>query len=203
MVLIESQAKRARFLRDVASELEIDVAVRHARAEDEGRGDLRDSAGGVVARALAAPPVALELCLPLVRLGGRVLLPASPEAPTAPARGGAGPVRERTCLPGGEPMASSRPEQAQQGADGEGDDTAGRESTPGRAAPPPADDALAAVAEILGGADVRWRELPVPGADGPRWVMMVDKRRPTPERFPRRPGVPKRRPLGGDVASVN
>lgn len=204
-ILIEAQAKRAAFLGRVADELGIDADVRHARAEDEGRGELRDTCASVVARALAAPAVAFELCLPLARPGGRILLPTSP-----PETSGRSPVtrsgpRVLKTMPG-EAVSTDRRNRSRAGR-------ADRSEAETRSAPPTAPDSvdarrhlpddLATVADQLGGADVRWQELSVPGADGPRWVMMVDKRRPTPDRFPRRPGVPKRRPLGGGVASVH
>ncbi len=44
------------------------------RSEQYARGAGRDRFDLVLARALAPPPVALELCLPLARAGGRVLL---------------------------------------------------------------------------------------------------------------------------------
>ena len=45
-----------------------------ARAEEYGRGEGRDGYGTAVARALAAPAVAVEWCLPLVRPGGVCVL---------------------------------------------------------------------------------------------------------------------------------
>jgi 16S rRNA (guanine(527)-N(7))-methyltransferase RsmG len=213
VVLIESQLKRVAFLQRASVELGADAQVRHGRAEEQGRGDLRDSADTVVARALAAPAVALELCMPFVRPGGRLLLPTTP----APESGSTIGTRE-----GAPPDDESDPAQPTPGpadaatptrhADTRVSDPVVYERgvDPDRAAALPGCDAgapvvasgIAEVAELLGGGAVRWEELSVPGADGPRWVMMVDKRYPTPDRFPRRPGVPKRRPLGGDVASV-
>ncbi len=140
VTLVESLEKRATFLRDVIRRLDVRADVRHARAEDAGRSDLRESARAVLARALAEPAVALELCLPFARVGGTVLIPATHD--------------------------------------------------------PTSDERLHRVAEALGGAPPRWKELSVPGADPQRCVMIVDKSHPTAERYPRRPGVPKRRPLG-------
>jgi 16S rRNA (guanine527-N7)-methyltransferase len=72
------------------------------------------------------------------------------------------------------------------------------------ASPPEGSGGLDSISEQLGGAPAEWIERSVPGADGSRWVIIVRKIRPTPERFPRRPGVPKRRPLGGKgVTPVN
>jgi 16S rRNA (guanine527-N7)-methyltransferase len=62
---------------------------------------------------------------------------------------------------------------------------------------------LAAVAAELGGAPPVVERLEVPGAGRRTCVIIVDKVYPTPERFPRRPGVPRRRPLGGGVTGVS
>ena len=84
ITLIDAQDRRVAFLRTAIKRLGLsDVRVMHARAEDAGRGELRESAASVVARALAAPPVALELCLPIAALGGNLVL-----ATTARAVGG-------------------------------------------------------------------------------------------------------------------
>ena len=85
-----------------------------------------------VARALAPPPVALELCLPLVRPGGRLIVWTG-DIETAPL-----------------------------------DDVAG-----------------ALAAEVV---DVR-------RVDDARRLVVVGKLGPTPERFPRRPGMAGKRPL--------
>jgi 16S rRNA G527 N7-methylase RsmG len=45
------------------------------RAEDAARGALRESGDVVVSRALAKPPVTLELCVPFARVGGRIVTP--------------------------------------------------------------------------------------------------------------------------------
>ena len=211
VVLVESQARRAGFLRRASSEIDVDVDVRHGRAEDEGRGDLRDDAYSVVARALAAPAVALELCLPFVRPGGRLLLQATPELGVeSSARSGerrVGDVPESELCP---PLGTDQDPPAPEGsgdaryriqATDEREGGTSRRSDVGHPEPA-ASAALDEVAALLGGGGIRWQRLSVPGAEGPRWVMMVDKRVPTPDRFPRRPGVPKRRPLGGDVVSV-
>ena len=72
--LIEATARKAGFIAEAAAELELDVHVHAERSEELGRGGLRDACACVVARALAPPPVAVELCLPLCRPGGRVVL---------------------------------------------------------------------------------------------------------------------------------
>lgn len=72
--LIEATARKAAFIAEAAAELELDVHVHSERSEELARGVLRDACACVVARALAPPPVAVELCLPLCRPGGRVVL---------------------------------------------------------------------------------------------------------------------------------
>jgi 16S rRNA (guanine527-N7)-methyltransferase len=70
--LIESRAKRVRFLRHVAADLRLaNVAVAHGRAEH-----LRPDKpfATVLARAVAPPPELLEICRPLTAPGSRLLL---------------------------------------------------------------------------------------------------------------------------------
>ena len=78
--LIEATARKAAFIAEAAAEIGVAVHVHAARSEDVGRGELRDAFACVVARALAPPPVAAELCLPLCRPGGRVVLWSREEA---------------------------------------------------------------------------------------------------------------------------
>ena len=72
--LIEATARKAAFIGEAATELGVSVHVHAERSEDIARGDLRDACACVVARALAPPPIAAELCLPLCRPGGRLVL---------------------------------------------------------------------------------------------------------------------------------
>jgi 16S rRNA (guanine527-N7)-methyltransferase len=72
--LIEATARKAAFIAETAHALGLDVRVHAQRSEELGRGELRDACACVVARALAPPPVAAELCLPLCRPGGRLVL---------------------------------------------------------------------------------------------------------------------------------
>jgi 16S rRNA (guanine527-N7)-methyltransferase len=72
--LIEATARKATFIEEAARALELRVEVHAARSEDLARGALRDACSCVVARALAPPPIAAELCLPLCRPGGRLVL---------------------------------------------------------------------------------------------------------------------------------
>jgi 16S rRNA (guanine527-N7)-methyltransferase len=73
VTLLEADRRKAGFLLHAAARLGLEVQVVAERAESAGRGALRERFDVAVCRALAAPPVLLELCLPLVRVGGRVL----------------------------------------------------------------------------------------------------------------------------------
>jgi 16S rRNA (guanine527-N7)-methyltransferase len=132
VVLLESRSPKAAFLRGAVEQLGVACPVIHRTAEEHGRDAGRDRYDLALARALAPPPVALELCLPLVRPGGHVLLWV----------------------------------------------------------------ANADVAELGEVARQMAAEIgPVTATGGARALLLVRKLRPTPERFPRRPGVARRRPL--------
>lgn len=131
--LLEAQRRKCSFLASAAAGFP-NVAVVCARAEEHGRADGREAYGTAVAQALASPQVALEWCLPLVRVGGRVILLA-------------GEVDLERAAAAAEPVGGGPPE---------------------------------AVA--------------LPGGIR-RSLLLVAKVRPTPERFPRRPGVARKRPL--------
>ena len=126
--LIEATARKAAFITETAAAIGVTAHVHAERSEDVARGALRDACACVVARALAPPPVAAELCLPLCRPGGRLVLWS-------------------------------------------------RES---------AGEDLALAAAALEG------RVHVPECPG---VLVIEKLAPTPERFPRRPGMAAKRPL--------
>ena len=137
--LLEADQAKAAFLVQATARLGLDgVEVLAVRAEDAGRDPRRREAYDVaVARALAALPALVELCMPLVRVGGRLLA-------------------QKT----------------------------GRKEV----------DGAARAIEALGGELVSVE--PAPSAarrDGA--VVIVAKVRPTPDVYPRRPGVPVRKPL--------
>jgi len=67
--LLEAQRRKAQFLERVTVDL-ANVAVVWGRAEEQAVDDF----GVALAKALAKPPAAAELCLPLVRPGGIALL---------------------------------------------------------------------------------------------------------------------------------
>jgi 16S rRNA (guanine527-N7)-methyltransferase len=139
VALIEADQAKAAFLVGACAELGLSgVEVLARRAEDVGR-DLRyrETFDLAVARALAPLPVLAELCLPLVKVGGRLLA-------------------QKT----------------------EREDAAGAEG------------ALA----LLGGSPA----LVIPAPSAARrtgTVVVIEKVRSTPARYPRRAGVPSRKPL--------
>lgn len=140
MTLVEADRSKAAFLVRACAALGlrfVDVMAR--RAEDVGRDPrCRESFDVAVARAVAPMPVLVELCLPLVRVGGRLLA-------------------QKT----------------------EGEDVSAAEHA----------------IELLGGSLVG--VIPAPsGVRRSGTVVVVDKVRPTPDAYPRRPGVPSRKPLG-------
>jgi len=139
VTLVESDQDKAAFLVRACAALGLEgVEVVARRAEEVGQDPLyREAFDVAVARALAPMPVLAELCLPLVKVGGRLLA---------------------------------------QKTSSEDVDRAGR------------------AIEVLGGALNRVAAAPstarVAGT-----VVIVDKVRPTPPAYPRRPGIPSRRPL--------
>jgi 16S rRNA (guanine527-N7)-methyltransferase len=139
VTLVEADQAKAAFLVRACAALGLrDVQVLARRAEEVGRDRLyRESFDVAVARALARMPVLVELCLPLVRVGGRLLA-------------------QKT----------------------ETEDV----------------DGAARAIDVLGGALNRVAGAPS-AARSSGTVVIVDKVRPTPAAYPRRPGVPSRRPI--------
>jgi 16S rRNA (guanine527-N7)-methyltransferase len=139
--LIESIAKKARFLTQTAQALGLPLTVLNARAEEVGHDPThRESYDLVTARAVAALPTLVELTLPLLRVGGLAAFPKGPRAE----------------------------EEAR--------------------------DATFAL-ERLGGELIEIAAVQVPGVEKPRFVVILRKIAPTPENYPRRPGMPAKRPL--------
>ena len=75
LTLLEATAKKARFLKTAMEELELPrIEVVNRRAEDIGATvEYRDSFDIAVARAVAATPVVVEYCAPLVKTGGAIV----------------------------------------------------------------------------------------------------------------------------------
>jgi len=138
--LIEPLQKRARLLAELAREMGLaNVRVHAARAEDVGRGPLRDSAALVTARAVAALAELLEYTAPLAAIGGWLAFPKG-SGHRAELTSAANALTELECIQrGGVPM---RP----------------------------------AISESVS-------------------VLLFQKTGATAPRFPRRPGIPGKRPL--------
>lgn len=136
--LIEAVGKKAAFLRQLATELQLPVAVVQARAEDAGRRpDLRGAFGSATARAVGSTSTVLELTVPLLAIGGIAVL-----------QRGQLDARERAAA---------------------------------------TDAALMLQAELIDEA--------IDENSGGRRVLVFRKVGPTAQRFPRRAGVPAKRPL--------
>ena len=136
VVLVEAVRKKADFMTAVVGQLDLDAAVVAERAELVGHQPAyRERAMTATARAVGSAPAVLELTLPLVAVGGVVLLPR------------------------GELLDAER-------------------------------QAVRDAAPMLGGEFVD--EVVT---EGRRRILVIEKRAPTPHRFPRRPGIPDKRPL--------
>ena len=142
LTLLDARERKTAFLQETTRSLELDdVEIVAGRAEEIARIlEYRESFDMVLARAVAPLPVLLELSLPLLRVGGRLVTPK-----------GSGLS--------GELRASER--------------------------------ALA----MLGGELVSHEPLAIPEGSGSQRLVIVRKTKSTPERFPRRPGIPSKRPL--------
>jgi len=139
VTLIESDQAKAAFLVHACAALGLDdVEVVARRAEEAGHDPrLREAFDVAVARALAPMPVLVELCLPLVRVGGKLLAQKTEREDLSPAS------RAIELLGGGLSEVVAAPSAAR---------SAGT-------------------------------------------IIVIEKARPTPAAYPRRPGVPNRRPL--------
>lgn len=71
---IESIHKKCDFIRKAAAELKLNTRVECTRAEDAGRGPLRGSMDIVTSRAVGPVVSLAEACLPLLKVGGLLLL---------------------------------------------------------------------------------------------------------------------------------
>lgn len=143
--LLEPMARRRAFLADAANVAGVEVEISGERAEIAGRGQRRGRHVLVTARAVAALGVLIELAVPLLAVGGRLV--------------------------------------AWKGGRDAEEAAAGR-----RAA-----TALAATEPV-------WTRLGDGDEGQVRHVVVVERAGPLPDRYPRRDGVPARRPLGLEAA---
>lgn len=145
--LLEAVAKKCRFLEHTATLLgwtgeEGGINVICGRAEQIGKGQpYRGAFDLVVARAVAALPVVIELGLPLAKVGGKLIAMRGPS-----------------------------------GLEEIGDSTV--------------------ALEMVGGQVMDAARVELPGGLGARVLAVIIKTRATPPEFPRREGIPQRRPLG-------
>ena len=141
VTLLEATQKKCAFLSSCGQQLGLsNLRVINARAEEAGRDpELRGSFDLVSARAVAGLNVLLELALPLLTMGGR-LLAMKGEAWQ-------------------EELAQAAP-----------------------------------ALTLLGGAARPTYEYSLPGGDR-RAIVDIEKQSPTPDKYPRRPGMPNKRPL--------
>lgn len=74
VTLLDSQMKRVNFLQNVCANIGVKANCIHGRAEEMGKKDeFRESFDYVLSRAVARLDILTELCLPLVKIGGRFL----------------------------------------------------------------------------------------------------------------------------------
>ncbi len=75
LTAMDATEKKVRFVRETAAALGLsNVTALAARAEEAGRGELRQAFSVVTARAVSELRVLAELCLPFVRVGGLFLV---------------------------------------------------------------------------------------------------------------------------------
>lgn len=142
LTLVDSVAKKAKFVELVAAELGLaNVTVLDERAEILGQADeYREQFDWVTARAVADLRVLVELLLPLARVGGHVLAQKGDNAQAEAAAAG------------------------QAGA-------------------------------MLGGGPAQVSAVHLPETGQAHYLIVIPKVEPTPARYPRRPGIPAKRPL--------
>jgi 16S rRNA (guanine527-N7)-methyltransferase len=74
--LVDAQQRRLDWVASTAAKLRLtNLTMVHARLEDYGRGPARESFDVATARALGTLPVVAELGLPLLKIGGQLLVP--------------------------------------------------------------------------------------------------------------------------------
>src|SRR5438445_1230128 len=139
VALVEADGDKAAFLVQACARLHLQgVEVVNHRAEEAGHDPrLREAFDLAVARALAPMPVLAELCLPFVRVGGRLLAQKTEAEDVAAAR---------------------------------------------------------RAIEVLGGGPARVVRAPSTARKSGT-IVIVEKVSPTPEAYPRRAGLPARKPL--------
>ena len=80
LTMLDSTGKKLAFVSQSVEELGLSANIVHARAEEAGQGELRESFDFTVSRAVAAMNILCEYCLPLVRVGGVFIAMKGPDA---------------------------------------------------------------------------------------------------------------------------
>jgi len=142
LVLLDSTAKKAAFLRHISQKLKLsNVEIVTGRAEEIAHLPLyRQQFDLVVSRAVASLPTVVELALPFCQIGGKF-------------------------------VAQKKGEISQE------------ITKAGKAI------------NVLGGRLNQVKEIELGEFSDERYLVIIDKICPTPEKYPRRPGIPKRRPI--------
>lgn len=142
LVLLDSLAKRCRFLRELNSSLGLnEVSIIQGRAEDKGKDPMfREQFNLVTARAVTNLAVLAEYCLPFLKVGGYFFALKGPEVQDEVERG------------------------------------------------------VNAI-NTMGGLikDIKYYQLPFSG--DPRSLVLIEKVRSTPEKYPRKAGIPGKQPI--------
>ena len=143
LCLIDSLAKRTKFLKEVVAELGFDnVEIFHGRADELARQKIfREQFDIVTSRAVAPLNILAEYCLPFVKVGGKFIALKGKN------------FREEL------------------------------------------DEARKPI-KILGGGEIFIREIKLPTLDDSRAVIYVDKKKTTPEKYPRRESLIRKIKLG-------
>ena len=94
LTLMEPTGKRVEFLKFACAQLGLaGVEFAKERAEEAARKTWRERYDLASARAVAALPALCEYCLPLVKVGGRMIATKGPDWAVRPPRGGTLPCR--------------------------------------------------------------------------------------------------------------
>jgi 16S rRNA (guanine527-N7)-methyltransferase len=142
LTFLEASQKKVGFIEHTVQALNLQhVTAIWGRAEDLAHdAQYREQFDLATARALSSLPTVCELCLPFLRVGGRLIAMKGPEVDTE--------------LEAGERAAN-----------------------------------------LLGGAIKQDIALELPTKAGPRRLIVVEKTAPSPPNYPRRAGIPERKPL--------
>lgn len=143
VTIVDSLNKRINFLQQLVERLQLtDVSLFHARAEEFGgkRSEHRQQYDLVTARAVARLTALSELCLPLVKVGGKMVA-----------------------------LKAAKAEDELK-------------------------DAKSAI-QLLGGQISADDEFALPISEEKRHIIVIDKVKDTPKKYPRKPGTPSKEPL--------